>query len=108
MNIQEITVEELKEKIDNNEDFILLDVREPFEYKISNMGGKLIPLGDLANHLEELESYKDQEIIVHCRTGGRSARACLLLQSYGFQNPKNLVGGINLWARVIDPTLQIY
>ena len=108
MNIQEITVEELKEKIDNNDEFLLLDVREPFEYKVSNLGGKLIPLGELMNHLDELEEYKDREVIVHCRTGGRSARACQILQANGFQNPKNLVGGINLWARVIDPSLQVY
>ncbi len=108
MNIQEITVEELKEKIDKNENFLLLDVREPFEYKVSNLGGKLIPLGDLMNHLDELEEYKDQEVIVHCRTGGRSARACHILQANGFHNPKNLVGGINSWAREIDPSLQVY
>lgn len=105
----EISVAELQQLLkDDTEDFLLLDVREPFEYRISNLNGLLIPLGQLPARIAELESYKDKEVIVMCRSGARSAEACRFLGQQGFTNTKNLVGGINEWARKIDPDLPVY
>lgn len=106
--MNEITVQELKEKIDNDEPFFLLDVREPFEFEISNLNGTLIPLKELPKRVEELEEYKDQEVIVMCRSGARSANATNFLLSEGFKDVKNLKGGVNQYARDIDDSLQIY
>lgn len=108
MNIQEITVEELNERINNGEELILIDVREPYEYNVSNLGGTLIPLGQLPQRLDEVESYKDQEVIIYCRSGGRSARACQILATNGFSNIKNLKGGITRWAHSIDRNMRVY
>lgn len=110
--MDEITVQLLKEKIDDNQNnFLLLDVREPFEQyqsKIDIENSVLIPVGELADRIDELEDYKDNEIICLCRSGGRSAQACELLQEEGFENVKNLKGGINKWAREIDDSLPVY
>lgn len=109
--MQEITAQELKEKIDNNEQVFVLDVREPFEQyqsKLDYEESTLIPLGDLASRVDEIESQKDQEIVCLCRSGGRSAKACELLEKEGFENVKNLKGGINQWAREIDNNLPVY
>jgi adenylyltransferase/sulfurtransferase len=104
---QEITVEQLKRKIDNNEKFFLLDIREPYESKISTIGGLLIPINDLPQRVDELN--KDDEIIVYCRTGSRSYYAVQYLKDVaGFPDVKNLVGGINQWADKIDKTLIKY
>jgi len=85
----------------------LLDVREPHELEISHIeGAQLIPLGQLAARLSELNSA--DEMVVFCKTGGRSTRALELLVSAGFRKVKNLKGGINAWAREIDPSLPIY
>jgi len=107
MNIEEISVEELKEKIDNGDKPFILDVRQPREYQTANIGAKLIPLGELPKRMDEISQYKDQEIIVHCRSGARSARACQILKNHGFENPKNLAGGILEWARVVDQSLKV-
>ena len=104
--MKEITVQELKEKKDRNEDFTLLDVREPHEYQISNIDGELIPLDDLPGRTDELD--KEKEIVVMCRTGGRSANACRFLEKKGFKNVSNLVGGVNAWAKEIDTSLPVY
>ncbi|SMO81857.1 rhodanese-like domain-containing protein [Fodinibius sediminis] len=108
--MKEITVQELKKKIDNNEVF-LLDVREPFEQyqsKIDYSNATLIPVGELAGRLDEIESQKDQEVVCLCRSGSRSAQACQLLEEKGFSDVKNLQGGINQWAKEIDPSLPVY
>lgn len=106
-NKWEITVEELKQKIDNNEKFLLLDCREPFETRISSIGGKLIPINDIPNRMDELN--KEEEIIVYCRTGHRSHYAVEYLRDKaGFKNVKNLLGGINSWAEKIDNSLPKY
>ena len=105
--MKEITVQQLKEKKDNNEDFILIDVREEFEYEVSNLDGKLIPLGELQTRLSELEDSKDAQIIMMCRSGARSGRATQFMESEGFSNVANLKGGIMAWAREIDPDLPI-
>ena len=103
----EITVEELKKKIDNRERFFLLDVREPIETRISSIGGELIPLKDLPHRIDELN--KDDEIIIYCRSGHRSHNAVQFLREQaGFKKVRNLLGGINLWAEKIDNSLQKY
>jgi sulfur-carrier protein adenylyltransferase/sulfurtransferase len=102
----EITVEELKIRMDNKDEIYLLDVREPNEYEIANLGGHLIPLAELAQRVSEIDPYKD--IIVYCKTGGRSARAVRFLRNAGFTKVKNLVGGIDAWSRKIDAEVPRY
>jgi rhodanese-related sulfurtransferase len=93
-----ITVEELKAKMDKGEKFHLLDVREPHEYAESNMGGMLIPLGKIQTmQIDDIEDLKDEEVIVHCRSGHRSMMACMVLEQLGFKNTSNLTGGILAW-----------
>ena len=104
--MKETTVQELKEKKDRDDDFTLLDVREPHEYQISNIDGTLIPLDDLPGRTDELE--KDKEIVVMCRSGARSAQAVKFLEKKGFENVSNLVGGVNAWAKEIDTSLPVY
>ncbi len=110
--MEEITVQEFKEKLDSEESNVfLLDVREPFEQyqsKIECENSKLIPVGELQSRLDEIESQKDNEIVCLCRSGGRSSEACKLLEEKGFANVKNLKGGINEWAREIDDSLPVY
>jgi len=109
VTIPEITVFELKAKMDQKEDFLLLDVREPFENEIAKIpGSKLIPLGELPNRLQELESFKNKEIVAHCKMGGRSAKAVELLQKSGFKKVWNVVGGITEWSNKIDPSVPKY
>src|SRR5262252_8884918 len=106
--VPEITVEELKQRLDAKEDIFILDVREPHEYKICNLNGHLVPLNDLPKRLQELDGAKEKEVVVHCRSGGRSARAVALLQQSGFKKAKNLKGGILAWADRIDPKVPKY
>ena len=93
----EISVQGLKAKMDNKEDFVLIDVREKYEYEEFNIGGKLIPLGEIMGALEDLEEFKGKEIIIHCRSGKRSAMAQQLMLQAGFSDVKNLVGGVLAW-----------
>ena len=104
--MKEISVQELKEKIDNGEDFQLVDVREDFEYEMSNLGGVLIPLGGILIETEKIE--KDKPVVVMCRSGKRSAVAIMQLEKQGFTNLYNLIGGITAWSQEIDPTMQVY
>jgi rhodanese-related sulfurtransferase len=108
MQVKEINVNDLNEKIQNGEKINLLDVREQFEYDMVNLKGKLIPLGELENRLSEIEEWKDEEVIIHCRSGARSAEACRILMRHGFKNPVNVQGGINRWAMLIDPSMPMY
>lgn len=101
MNITQISVEELKNKFDQNEEFLLIDVRETYEYEEDNLGGELIPLGTLMMKLPELEAYKKNEIVIHCRSGARSAVAQQLLLRQGFENVHNLDGGIIAYRKRI-------
>ncbi|MBO9732038.1 MAG: rhodanese-like domain-containing protein [Chitinophaga sp.] len=97
--MQNITAEELKQRIDNGEELYILDVREPHEREEFNIGGKHIPLGFIQQmDVEEIEGWKDKELIVYCRSGNRSGQACMLLDSMGFTNTKNLVGGMLNWT----------
>jgi rhodanese-related sulfurtransferase len=93
----DITSEELKTRMDNGEDLIVIDVREPHEYEEFNIGGRLIPLGTLPNVVDELDDLKGEEIIVHCRSGARSSQAKAYLNSIGFTNVRNLLGGVMDW-----------
>ena len=106
--MKEITVQDLKDKMDAGEDFFLLDVREPHEYAISNIDGTLIPLGELPNRLNEIEDQRDKEVVVMCRGGGRSAQGLKILEKNGFSNVINLKGGVNAWAKEIDPSKPVY
>ena len=101
-----INVKELKEKLDNKEDIFILDVREPHEYEISNLNGYLIPLNDLPERINELDSSK--EMVIHCKMGSRSAQAVEFLKRSGFKKVKNLAGGINAWADKIDRNMPVY
>lgn len=89
-----INVKELKERMAKGEKLNVIDVREEWEYEEDNMGAKLIPLNELPNRLDELEGLKDEELILHCRSGKRSANAQKYLQSQGFTKTRNLEGGI--------------
>jgi len=90
----DITVQELKERLESGEDLHFYDVREEHEYEEDNLGAILIPLGELPDHLDELEEIKDEEIIIHCRSGARSGKAVKFLESQGFANVRNVAGGI--------------
>lgn len=105
--MKEVTVQELKEKRESNEDFFLLDVREDVEYLVSNLDGEHIPLGQLENRMKELEDKKGKEVIVMCRSGNRSSRAASYLESQGFENVSNLKGGMKAWASEIDPSVPV-
>lgn len=106
VKIPEIPVEELKRRLDGGEDIFVLDVREPHEYQICNIHGHLIPLGDLPKRVHELDSSR--EIVVHCKSGARSAKAVDFLRQSGFKRASNLTGGILAWAERIDPSLPKY
>jgi adenylyltransferase/sulfurtransferase len=106
--IPQISVEELKRKLDAKEDVFVLDVREPHEVPIANLGAPLIPVGELEKRVGELAAQKDREIVVHCRSGSRSQKAALILKNAGFKNVENLAGGILAWADKIDPSMPKY
>ena len=93
-----INVEELKSRLDAGETLHLIDVREPFENTEFNIGGTLLPLGKiLAMEVEEIDELKNDELICYCRSGQRSMQACLMLETFGFTNVKNLTGGVLAW-----------
>jgi rhodanese-related sulfurtransferase len=102
----DISVEDLKKLRDDGADFVLIDVREPREYEICDLGGELIPLGTLASRIGELDP--SAHTVVHCRSGGRSANAVKTLRGAGFENVWNLNGGILAWIDRIDPSLTRY
>jgi len=93
----DINVTELKQKLDQKEQFVFIDVREQYEFDEANLGAQLIPLGDIPGKLADLMPYKDEEIVVHCRSGRRSAMAQELMRQAGFSNVRNLEGGILAW-----------
>jgi molybdopterin/thiamine biosynthesis adenylyltransferase/rhodanese-related sulfurtransferase len=106
--IPQVTVETLKHKLDAKENIFVLDVREPHEYPIANLGAPLIPVGDLEKRIGELAAQKNSEIYVHCRSGARSQKAAVILKNAGFTNVSNVSGGILAWAEKIDPTMPKY
>ncbi len=99
--MEDITVQELKAKMDRGDDFVLIDVREPEEFKEYNMGGKLIPLGSVPSQIQTgaFEDMAEKEIILHCRSGKRSKTAQAFLRDAGITNTKNLTGGAMAWAK---------
>jgi rhodanese-related sulfurtransferase len=103
--MKSVSVHELKEMLDRKEDLILINVREPFEAEEASMGGTLIPLVEIPSRVNEIPT--DKKVIVHCRSGARSANAIgYLEQHYGFTNLYNLSGGILAWATEIDTSLD--
>ena len=107
MDVPTISPGELKAKLDRKDKFVLVDVREPYEYEICSIpGSKLIPLGELPARLSELDSADD--IVLHCKVGGRSAKALRVLQEAGFRKLNNLKGGIAAWSEEVDPSVPKY
>ncbi|MGV3529358.1 MAG: rhodanese-like domain-containing protein [Flavisolibacter sp.] len=103
--MEQITVEELKQRMDSGEKINLVDCREPHEYAEANLGGQLVPLGKIQTmQVDELEPLKEEEVIVHCRSGKRSMMACMVLEQMGFQNVKNVTGGILEWQEKFGGT----
>jgi rhodanese-related sulfurtransferase len=96
--MQTITVQELKQRLDDGESIHLVDVREPSENAEFNIGGKLLPLGEIRNmQTESIDDWKNDEIVLYCRSGNRSGIAAQILEQMGFENPKNLTGGMLAW-----------
>jgi molybdopterin/thiamine biosynthesis adenylyltransferase/rhodanese-related sulfurtransferase/molybdopterin converting factor small subunit len=107
VNEGEIDVTEVKAKLDRGDNFILIDVREPHEHKICHIpAAKLIPLGEFPKHIPELD--RNAEIVIHCKSGMRSAKACAMLRQAGFQKVRNMVGGILAWSDKVDPSVPKY
>lgn len=104
--MQEITVKELKQKIDHKEDFQLIDVRETFEYEMSNLNGENIPLSGILIEADKISH--DKPVVIHCRSGKRSAVAIMQLEELGYTNLYNLKGGIIAWAAEFEPAMQVY
>jgi adenylyltransferase/sulfurtransferase len=107
VNEGEIDVTEVKQKLDRGDNFVLIDVREPHEYRICNIpGAKLVPLGEFPKHVDEFDV--DADIVIHCRSGVRSAKACGVLRQAGFKRVRNMVGGILAWSDKVDPSVPKY
>jgi rhodanese-related sulfurtransferase len=105
----EIDVHGVKQLRDSGESFLLLDVRQPEEYQTANIEGSvLIPMGELADRLDELESHREGRIVVHCHHGGRSMQVTEALRSRGFDGVQNMAGGIDAWSLEIDATVPRY
>jgi rhodanese-related sulfurtransferase len=99
--MQEITVEQLKNRAAAGEKLNVIDVREPDEYQAFNIGAKLIPLGTiLSMQIDDLEDLKNEELIIHCHAGKRSMQACMVLEQIGFTNTVNVIGGVSAWQQV--------
>jgi len=106
--IPEITVQELKELMDSDQKPFILDVRSEKEYAIANLGGYLIPLREIVERIDEIEPFKDDLLVVHCRSGGRSAQAVRFLCAAGFTDARNLRGGTLAWSQEIDSSVPMY
>ena len=104
--MKEISVQELKDMMDHNVEFQLIDVREPFEYEVSNLNGINIPLSGVVIESEKIS--RDIPVVIHCRSGKRSAQAVMLLEQEGFTNLSNLQGGILAWKEAFDPEIDVY
>jgi adenylyltransferase/sulfurtransferase len=106
MSVPEIRVEELKRRLDAGENLFLLDVRDEFEYEISNIGGQLIPLSELSQRVNELDA--NLNIVTVCKMGSRSAKAAQVLHKAGFAHVWNMTGGIHAWSDRVDSSVQKY
>ncbi|MCW5908265.1 MAG: rhodanese-like domain-containing protein [Chitinophagales bacterium] len=101
------TVEELKQMLDSKQDFQLIDVREPFESEVADIGGEKIPMNSIPESIEKISRTKP--VVIYCRSGNRSGNVCAYLeQNYKFDNVYNLTGGILAWADEIDPEMPKY
>ena len=101
--MQPISVEELKARLDAGESIHLLDVREPGEHEDFNIGGVLLPLGNIRNlQTDDIDNWKEEEVVCYCRSGNRSGQACMILESAGFSNVKNLTGGMMAWMDMME------
>ncbi len=100
----DITVQELRQKLESGEKFVFIDVREPWEYEEFNLGAQLMPLNTLVNSLYELDDHKGEEIVLQCRSGARSGMAQGMLLANGFTNVRNLTGGIMAWEAAFGRT----
>ncbi len=98
--MEDITVEELKQRMEANENLHIVDVREEYEFDEFNIGAQLIPWGELPDRISEIEHLKNEEVIVHCRSGARSGRAKDYLTSLGFTKVRNLIGGMIAWQQL--------
>ena len=106
MSVPEIQAEDLKSRLDHGDNLFLLDVRDEYEYEISNIGGYLIPLPELPRRLNELNAR--QEIVTVCKMGPRGVKAAELLQKTGFKRVQNLHGGIHAWSDRVDRSVRKY
>ena len=106
MGVPEIRVEELKQRLDAGENLFLLDVRDESEYEISNIGGQLIPLPELAKRISELDANRN--IVTVCKMGPRGAKAVQVLRKAGFTHVWNLTGGIHAWSDRVDRSVKKY
>ena len=104
--MKEVTVQELKDMMDNKEDFQLIDVREEMEFDHCNLGGELIPMGIVMENLDKIST--DKKVVIHCKAGGRSATITQMLESKGYTNVYNLKGGILAWSDQIDSSVPKY
>ena len=101
-----IEVEQIRKLLDEKAPIVLIDVREPAETAVSRIAGsKLIPLGELPARVGELD--RNADIVIHCKAGGRSARACEFLLGQGFQKVRNVTGGLLAWAQRVDPSIRV-
>ena len=104
--IPQITPTELKQRLDRGDDLLVLDVREPFEYQIANIGGTLIPINEVPQRIGEID--REREVVVQCKSGGRSQRVAEFLAQAGYAKVSNLAGGIIAWSNEVDPTVPKY
>ena len=102
----EISVQELRTRLESGEKLHLIDVREEWEYQEFNIGAENIPLPVLMNKLQELMDWKDEEVILHCKSGSRSFQAAQILKQFGFSNVKNVTGGLHAWQSHFGQTYQ--
>ncbi len=98
--MEDITVEELKERLDKKEEFVFLDVREEWEYEEDKLGALNISLSQLPHQLDKIQKYRDQEIVVHCRSGARSGNAKKFLETKGYKKVRNVLGGIKAYRQL--------
>lgn len=104
-----IDVRSVKDLLDSDEDFLLLDCREPHEHALARIeGAKLVPMQEIPARLAEFEPHRHRRIVVHCHHGGRSLRVALWLRSQGFAHTQNMTGGIDTWTLLVDTSLPRY